>query len=299
MNQHTPRRENFIDSIHGYVGTHNGQGRFEFFSSDVVPGKIIDILDIDEKVAINLIELGDQSSQNRHRLTEMSLEAHENGYTLYHVFESDWLHHRDVLHKKMDALLTLNMEHKKVYRAYKCRISRIDEATYMGFSREYSMSHGGKADKYFGMRPLDPLDDTLLAVVGVKKVKRDNGCLMMTAYITNLDKKVVGSFGQFIAYIKHLKPRCIYQADLRWLNLRSDFIVKSGMRLVRVTPPAKYAFSQGVKRLYRLDHMTGDVFATRVRTYVPYDFKKTLEDNLIANDYSFVHDAGQMVFTTT
>jgi hypothetical protein len=286
---------NFTQELHAYA-EQAGCG-LTTLSSDVIDGYVIDIADPASRVAINLVPLnGIESPDNR--LLEMSMKAHENNFTLYHVFESDWMHRRSVLMKKIDSLLGIGSEEKTIYRSKKCEIRRIDEKTFREFFRTNSVAVTSKADKYFGMYPIDKQDTTLVAAIAVKNLKKDPNGSIITSYVTNLDHKVVGAFGKFVGYLKGGKNYCLYHADLRWLDLRSTFLNKASMKFVKVSEPLRFAYTQSIKKLHLLNGMTRESLSSRVSLSKPYDTRLSIEDNLAANDFSFIRDAGCMIFSS-
>jgi hypothetical protein len=286
----------FASDIHQYVSGINPE--LEIMSSNVVDGSIIDVVDHQLKVALNLIPLDGKTNHQKGKLTAQSIDAHGNGYALYHVYESEWIHRRKVLTKKIDSLLRLNLDAKKSYRAYKCEVRKISEETFRAFVRQNSISVVPFSDTYYGMYPMDKDDPTLLSVMSVKAVKSDPRGIILTSFCSSLDHRVAGAFGKFVAYLQSQRAYCVYHADLRWLDLTSNFITKCGMKFVRPTEPLTFAYLPNVKKLHLVNGITREGVLSKITLERVYNDQLTPEQNLLENGYKFIHDAGCMVFTT-
>ena len=207
-----------------------------------------DILIPSHKLAIEYNGLRWHSEQfnkdkNYHLFKTESAES--KGYHLIHIFEDEWLEHKDIVLNKIRHFLGKD-EKKPVIGARKCLVKKVSKAEAEPFLSTYHIQGFVGSTAYYGAF----YEDKLVGVMTFKQEKANEWNL--TRFATNTDYRLPGLASKiFKQFIKDYAPIEVKTfLDRRWSHGDINVYDKMGFRLVDTLAP-EYRYVVGFQRLHK------------------------------------------------
>lgn len=205
----------------------------------ILEGKEIDILVPSEKIGIEFDGLRFHSEffgkKSRSYHLDKTLLCNKHGYGLIHIFEDEYVHHKDIVLSKILHLLKLDNNKPRIY-GRKCKIKHILKNEAMGFLNKFHIQGFNNASVYIGAF----YQDECIAVMTFKYGNINTYGWELTRFATNYNYVCPGVGGKCLHFfIKEYNPTCIISfADRRWtVDIYNNFYTKLGFTLANIGVP--------------------------------------------------------------
>ena len=216
----------------------------------VLNGKEIDILIPSKKIGIEYNGLywhsearGKDKNYHLHK-TEL---AESKGYHLIHIFEDEWLEHKDLVLNKIKHILGYN-DNKPVIGARKCVIRPIAKAIAEQFLNTYHLQGFVGSTVYYGAFYKDEL-------VGVMTFKQEKeGIWNLTRFATDTEYRLPGLASKmFKHFTENNTPKEVKTfLDRRWSYSDCNVYDKIGFKMESILPP-DYRYVDKYKRVHKFN----------------------------------------------
>ena len=165
----------------------------------------------------------DAFSDSKHRLLEKTEMCEERGIRLIHVFEDEYLYHKEIVLSKIAHIIGDNQNKKKIM-GRKCLISLIDKKDAKIFLEKNHIQGYGFATLYIGAF----YNNELVGVMGFKKERKDNNKWELVRFATDNNYTCQGVGGKlFKFFIRNYGCDEIKSfADRRWSTDKAKNIYK-------------------------------------------------------------------------
>ncbi len=220
MGSHCPKCKNKISKPEAEI--------FEFISSyveakqndrKILKGLELDILIPTLKIAFEFNGLyfhSDRVKEDTYHKAKSEL-CKDKGVKLYHIFEDEWLHKKDIVKSKI--LNILGRTENKVY-ARKCEIKMVSSKDSTKFLKENHLQGSVNSKIKIGLYYKDELV-SLMTLGALRKNlgrKSEEGSYEMVRFCNKLNTSVIGAASKLQKYFESsYKPKQIISyADLRW-----------------------------------------------------------------------------------
>lgn len=173
------------------------------------------------------------------------------GIHLIHVFEDEWLEHKDIIKSKIKHILGNNTDLPKVF-ARKCVINEIDSNLSNSFLTNNHIQGKTNSSLYLGCF----YQDKLVGVMSFKKERKDSDKWELTRFASDITKCCIGVGGKLFKYfIKKYNPLEVKSfADRRWSTDTDNLYTKLGFVLDNVLKPDyKYIIPNTNKRFHKFN----------------------------------------------
>ena len=175
----------------------------------------------------------------------------EKGVGLIHIFEDEYFGKKDIVLNKIQHILGVDGNKKKVY-GRKCEVQRVDGETAKMFMEKYHIQGGDSSTVHYGAF----YDDNLIAVMSFLRNKGDEWEL--TRFASDYHYICCGVGGKlFKKFIKEHNPKTVKSfADRRWtLNSEDNLYISLGFKLTKILKP-EYRYinnSQPKERIHKFN----------------------------------------------
>ena len=232
----------FVNELCGFVITKD---------KEILNGKELDIYIPNKKLAIEydgLVWHSEKFNKQWDYHLMKTLECEKQGIRLIHIFEDEWLEHKEIVKTKLKHILGCDMDLPKVF-ARKCVVNEIDKETAMIFLDKNHIQGFAKSSVYLGCF----YDDELVGVMSFKRERKDSDKWELTRFATDITKHCVGVGGKLFTYfIKEYKPNEVKSfADRRWTTtLNYTLYDRLGFKKVQTMRP-DYRYVVNTKRMHK------------------------------------------------
>lgn len=226
----------------------------------ILIGKEIDILIEDKKIGIEFnglkfhTEFFGHKPHNYH--LEKTLKCNEKGYGLIHIFEDEFVKHKEIVFSKISHILGLNDNLPKVYaRDKRCVIRNIYSNEAKTFLGENHIQGFVSSTVYLGAF----YDNILIAVMLFKNGNIKNRGWELTRFATNIKYKCVGFGGKlFKHFIKTYSPSSVISfADRRWtVDIDDNLYTKLNFQIEKIGRPDYRYYNDKVDKYTRYHKMS-------------------------------------------
>ena len=171
-------------------------------------------------------------------------KCQEKGIRLIHIFENEWLEHKEIVKSKIRHLLNKDNNLNKIF-ARRCIIKEINKDISREFLEKNHIQGSCSATIHLGCY----FNTELIGVITFKKESKDenNHNWELTRFATNINKHCIGIGGKLFKYfIRNYNPSYIKSfADRRWtLDKDNNLYTKLGFKLDKVLKP-DYRYTKG------------------------------------------------------
>ena len=215
----------------------------------VLDGMELDILLPEHNLAIEYNGIywhSERKNRSSHyHLDKLNL-ANKHGVKLIHIFEDEYLGHKQIVLSKIRHMVGLDGDLPKV-NGRDCKVGLIDKDTARKFLDTNHIQGFVNSTVYIGAFH----EDTLVAVMCFRKDSKNNWEL--TRFATDITKRVPGIGGKMFKFFTlNYKYREIKSfADRRWtVDMENNFYTKIGFTLDKVEKP-DYRYVVGKERKHK------------------------------------------------
>lgn len=251
----------------------------------ILTGKEIDILIPSKMVGIEFDGLYFHSewrggkSHTYHR--DKTDECLNKGYSLIHIFEDEFVNHKDIVLNKLKHILKLDNNLPRIM-GRKCEIKEIYKNDAKIFLNKYHIQSYTASSVYIGAF----YNNELIAVMSFKKGNIGNPNWELTRFASNYNYICQGVGGKLFKYfIKHYNPSYVVSfADRRWtFNSKDNLYIKLGFELEKITPPDYKYYNCKINKYKRFHKM----FYTKNKLSKLYGFPLTMTEKEMAIEAGF------------
>ncbi len=205
----------------------------------ILEGKEIDILIPSLKIGIEFdglkwhTEWFGRKSHTYH--LDKTLTCNKYGYGLIHVFEDEYVNHKDIVLNKIKHIIGKCEKLPKIY-GRKCEVKRIYKHDAEEFLNKYHIQGFVSSSVYLGAY----YNNMLIAVMSFKNGNLKNSCWELTRFASDYNYVCCGVGGKLFKYfIKEFEPQKIISfADRRWtISPYNNLYIKLGFLLEKFNPP--------------------------------------------------------------
>jgi hypothetical protein len=195
-----------------------------------------------------------------------------NGIKLIHVFEDEFVLHKDIVMNKIGHIIGIDQNKPKIM-ARKCSLREINNREAEVFVNKYHIQGFVSSSVYLGAY----YNNTLVAVMTFKKEGGDDNEWELNRFCSDYNYVCQGIGGKLFKYfIKNYKPKRVKSfADRRWtLDEKNNLYIKLGFLFDSYTKPDYRYVGKGV-----LSHVRSHKFNFRKDRLLAMD-----RDNLLTPD---------------
>lgn len=267
----------FIESIY--------HGNILYRRRDIIDGKEIDIYLPDKRVAIEYNGIYYHSSyykENNYHLNKTEL-CLSKGIRLIHIFEDQWLNHRDICKSIISSSLGI---YQNIVYARSCKVKDVDREEEKSFLNINHIQGYIPSSKCIGLY----YNNELVQLVSFRK-SRFTDDIELLRMCSTLNTNVVGGFSKLVNH-------CGYNRFISYVD-RSLFTGKgyesAGFKLINKSRPSYYYFKRCKldERLNRINFQKH-----KLSKVLGDGFDPTLSEieNMENNDYLRVYDCGTLKY---
>lgn len=222
--------------------------------------------------------------QDRSYHLEKTRKCEKVGVTLVHIFESDWVHKRDIVVARMSSLLDADTK----MDACEFRVVRVSERIKTSFLKRNHI-HGScrssysiglaREQKLYAIMTFDEVHDASDSHWTIRRFCERQG-------VTIID----GAKILLEAFVDRVNPKSVLsQVDRRWGddNLYSSL----GFHLVQETPPG-FSYTKGTRMYDRLEFQKRKLS----KVLANFDPVMTVYENMRNHGYDRIWDCGHLVY---
>lgn len=229
-----------------------------------------------------------------------TIEAEKQGVRLIHIFEDEYIHHKDIVLAKISHILHADVDKPRVM-ARKCTIKQIDRTLSNDFLDEYHIQSRSKsASIFYGAF----FNDELIAVMGFyreynRTIKSYQWVLDRFASDYHYRCQGLGS-RMFSKFVQANNPqRIVSLADRRWSSsISSNIYTQMGFRIEEINAPS---YSYILKR--NISRMDKKMFRKNVliKKYPELHFDNTIPEQEMAlkAGFDWIWDCGKIRYVWT
>lgn len=226
----------------------------------------------------------DLAISKKHLEKTINVESH--GYTLFHVFENEWVHSREIV----KSMIASRMGASKRIPARKCGIVELtatDAAEF--FSENHLQGTARGASIFYGLE----FNGTIVSVVSFGKSRYTVADWELFRMANLLNTTVVGGFSKLLSHFKKMHTGSIVSyANRRWST--GNVYIKNGFEFSHNSKPCYWYVDPRVK--YKIHHRSAFMKHTLEKSLPVFDSGMSERENMYKNKYRRLWDCGNMVF---
>lgn len=261
----------------------------------LLTGKEIDLVIPSAKLAIEYNGLyyhTEKMGKNSSYHLDKTIECHNVGYNLIHIFEDEWILKKDMVKNKIKHLLKINDGIK--IGARKTEIKKIDFKEKSLFLNNNHMQGNDSSTISYGAY----FNNILVGVMTFNKkrnmTKSNKGEFELSRYAIKQDYVVIGLASKFIKRFinDYLPEKIISFADRRWTpDGNNNLYTHIGFKLCGIIRPGYSYYNSSVDR-YKRFHKFGFGKNSLKRKFPNLDFNKTEKELTSELGYDRIWDCG-------
>lgn len=218
----------------------------------ILDGKEIDLLIEDKKIGIEFDGLRYHTEifgkkPNTYHVMKTEL-CRKYGYSLIHIFEDEYIRHKDIILSKLSYILGINNKLPRI-SARKCNVAEISYIDAEKFLNYYNLYGFAAADKYIGAY----YNNKLICVMAFRNMDADDW--EMLRFSTDYHYICQGVISKcFMFFIRKMFPAKIVSfADRKWTGtLYKNIYDILGFKIISVTPPDYTYYNSNYDKYRRL-----------------------------------------------
>lgn len=258
----------------------------------ILIGKEIDILVPSKKIGIEFDGLKFHTEwfgKKKHGYhLDKTEKCNENGYGLIHIFEDEYVNHKDIVYSKLSHILNIDIKKEKI-GGRKCIIKYILKKDAEDFLNKYHIQGFSSSTLYIGAF----YKDNLIAVMTFKNGNLKNPFWELTRFATNSSYICQGVASKMLSFfIKDNNPlKIISFADRRWtIDKNNNLYTVLGFRLDKILPPDYRYYNERVDKYKRVHKMSFN--KKKLSKKYGFDEKMTETEMAKALGYDRIWDCG-------
>ena len=286
-------KKRFISSYEKEIGQYIKKLGLEFDANrQILIGKEIDILVPSASIGIEIDGLKWHTEffgkKNHKYHLDKTQRCNEKGYGLIHIFEDEYVEHKDVVLSKLRHILGKDGDLPKI-AGRKIIVREILSKEANEFLTKYHIQGFYKSTVYLG----GFYGDKLVAVMSFKHGNVTNENWELTRFATDYNYLYQGVGGKMFAYfVRNYNPEVIVSfADRRWtVSPDNNLYTKLGFVLDSVTRPDYRYYNEKVNKFKRIHKMT----MSKTRLHTKYGLSMDMTELEMAKSlgYDRIWDCG-------
>lgn len=217
-----------------------------------------------------------------------TLKCNEKGYGLVHIFEDEYVNHKDIVYEKLKHFLHITNDKEKIY-ARKCVIKQIYKFEAQDFLNKYHIQGFASSSVYLGAF----YNDELIAVMCFKNGNIKNSGWELTRFATDYHYICCGVGGKlFKHFLREYVPKTIYSfADRRWtIDINNNLYTKLGFEIAKINRPDYRYYNEKIDRYKRIHKLRFN----KTELSKKYGFPKNMTEIEMAKElgYDRIWDCG-------
>lgn len=251
----TVSKDRFISVYEREIQSFLKENNIDFAPNrQILIGKEIDILIEKYKLGIEFdglkfhTEFFGKKNHNYH--LDKTIRCNEKGYSLIHIFEDEYVNHKEIVYEKLKHFLHITNDKIKIH-GRKCEISEILKSQAQEFLNTYHIQGFISSSVYLGAF----YNNKLIAVMSFKNGNIKNTGWELTRFATDYHYIINGIGGKiFKHFIKKYSPQTVYSfADRRWtLNINDNLYTKLGFIIEKINRPDYKYYNEKINRYKRI-----------------------------------------------
>lgn len=214
--------------------------------------------------------------------------CNEKGYSLIHIFEDEYVKHKDIVYEKLKHFLHIK-EGKKQISARKCQIKEIYKHEAEEFLNMFHIQGFISSSIYLGAF----YEEKLIGVMSFKNGNIKNYGWELTRFASDYNYIIRGVGGKLFSYfVKHYTPQTVYSfADRRWtLDINNNIYTKLGFVIDKINRPDYKYYNEKIDRYERVHKMR----LNKTSLSKKYGFPLTMTETEMAKElgYDRIWDCG-------
>lgn len=157
----------------------------------------------------------------------------EKGYTLFHIFEDEWIEKRQIWKSMIRNKLGLS---ERIF-GRKCKVSNIPRNIGEKFFKDNHLQGSLSVGNYLGLY----YEDELVSCLSYGPSRFEKNCVEIYRYATKINKSVLGGFSKLLKKIEASK--IVSYANKRWS--KGEVYRKCGFKFLHDTPPNYFYVKDG------------------------------------------------------
>ena len=220
----------------------------------ILIGKEIDLLIEKYKLGIEFdglkfhTEFFGKKNHNYH--LDKTIRCNEKGYSLIHIFEDEYVNHKEIVYEKLKHFLHITDGKIKIH-GRKCEVREVLKSQAQEFLNTYHIQGFISSSVYLG----GFYDNKLIAVMSFKNGNIKNTGWELTRFATDYHYIINGIGGKiFKHFLKKYSPQTVYSfADRRWtLNINDNLYTKLGFIIEKINRPDYKYYNEKINRYKRI-----------------------------------------------
>jgi hypothetical protein len=219
----------------------------------ILIGKEIDILSHEYKIGIEFDGLKWHTEwfgkKDRYYHLNKLVKCKEKGYSLIHIFEDEWVNHREIVQHKLKHIFKKDTDLIKI-GARKTIVKEVQKPDVKDFLNKYHIQGSGQSAISYGAY----YNNKLIAVMTFKKLVADNNDYGLTRFATDYNYICQGVGSKLLKhFIRDYNPDSIISfADKRWtLDKDNNLYTKLGFTLDHQTNPDYRYYNEKIDKFRR------------------------------------------------
>lgn len=258
-------------------------------SRSIIPPLELDIVIPDKKLAIEFNGLywhSYQRGKGRNYHLEKTIMAKEEGYSLIHIFEDEWINKKEIVKSIIKARLGIFDD--KIF-ARKCEIKEVNrEDAYIFFEENHLQGYVGSSVR-LGLYYKETGELVSCLALGKSRYNK-NFQWEITRFASKINTSVVGGFTKLWSYfLNNYEGDVVTYSDRRLFS--GDLYRTNGFAEDTPSPP-NYFYFKNMERFSRVKfqkHKLENLLEN-------FDNNLTEKINMENNGYRWIYDCGNWVF---
>ena len=296
----TVSKERFVSVYERELQSFLNENEIKFSPNrQILIGKEIDLLIEKYKFGIEFdglkfhTEFFGKKNHNYH--LSKTLKCNEKGYGLIHIFEDEYVKHKDIVYEKLKHFLHITNGKTRVH-GRKCIIRQIYKHQAEEFLNKFHIQGFIGSTVYFGAF----YNEKMVAVMSFKNGNIKNSGWELTRFATDYNYIINGVGGKLFKYfMREYKPKSVFSfADRRWtLDINNNLYTKLGFKIDKINRPDYKYYNEKVDRYERIHKMRFNKKSLSKK----YGFPMTMTETEMAKElgYDRIWDCGLIKYVYT
>lgn len=217
----------------------------------ILNGNELDLYIPSKNIAIEINGIrwhSEEFSKNRNYHLQKTNKCAENGISLIHIFEDEYILHKEIVLSKLKRIIGFENNLNKIY-ARKTKVFTIPKKEGNNFLEKNHIQGKCNSSLYLGCF----YEDNLIGVMSFTKLNKSTWEL--TRFSTDNNYICCGVGGKLLSFFKKNNDweRIISFADRRWtINSNDNLYTKLGFSLVKTLKP-DYRYVVGLNRIHKFN----------------------------------------------